>query len=221
MTALLHFCVLSLLPFACIGDILPPAPSCNSVCRNECSGRPDSHCCPSCGTGSCPSGTRELPNFRCEGVDLEPMSCCVPPECKADADCTGSQRCASGFCRALSCQELGGFCRSPSDDADGGACLAGEEVKLFEDRCASGCGYWRGRCGQTCCLPATRDRLEVMPALATPVEAEEVPPVVGSGDSSWTLQLTEVACLIGVAGLAVGLMRGVNRVQQTEMAVAE
>merc|ERR1712151_1223140 len=43
--------------------------------------------------------------------------------------------------------QLGGICRIPGERADD------EVVKEFKVKCDSGCGYWQGRCGQTCCLP--------------------------------------------------------------------
>jgi len=49
------------------------------------------------------------------------------------------------------CKEAGGSCRGAS------TCNFGETVQEYDEACDSGCGYWRGRCGQTCCMGDEED----------------------------------------------------------------
>lgn len=51
------------------------------------------------------------------------------------------------------CSARGGACRVPGKDGDDTGCETDELAMEFDVKCDSGCGYWRGRCGQTCCIP--------------------------------------------------------------------
>merc|ERR1711879_904636 len=53
----------------------------------------------------------------------------------------------------LTCAEQDGNCRIDT-------CETGERKKVFEVKCDSGCGYWRGRCGQVCCVKDPEEDIE-------------------------------------------------------------
>mmetsp|Transcript_4402 Transcript_4402/g.7587 ORF Transcript_4402/g.7587 Transcript_4402/m.7587 type:complete len:120 (-) Transcript_4402:190-549(-) len=51
------------------------------------------------------------------------------------------------------CEEMGGTCSVPTDGVDGLIrCPDGFVEHEFEEKCDSGCGYWRGQCNQPCCV---------------------------------------------------------------------
>lgn len=95
----------------------------------------------------------------------------------------------------LTCTELGGVCRVP----EGPPCPDGEVAHAYNVRCDSGCGYWRGRCGQPCCVAA--GYTEEVAVLESPVWAP-------GGTATSQLQLAaEVVCTAGVVMLVVALAR--------------
>uniref|UniRef100_A0A7S4QCL3 PSI domain-containing protein n=1 Tax=Alexandrium monilatum TaxID=311494 RepID=A0A7S4QCL3_9DINO len=108
------------------------------------------------------------------------------------------------------CDELGGSCRVPLEDArsDADACEAGEELKEFDVRCDSGCGYWQGRCGQPCCVPAAKQNETTTPAVLegkSAVGMASMGGAKGAGPSS--LAWVDGVALTVVAGIALGLYR--------------
>eukprot|EP00929_Paragymnodinium_shiwhaense_P110069 TRINITY_DN76787_c0_g1_i1.p1 TRINITY_DN76787_c0_g1~~TRINITY_DN76787_c0_g1_i1.p1 ORF type:complete len:265 (+),score=46.68 TRINITY_DN76787_c0_g1_i1:79-873(+) len=157
----------------CNADIAPPLKRCSDVCSSSCSGGTQG-CCPA-GKSACtqqPCGEEEvkLADFSCTddasgfSFTRSATHCCVP-RCSSNEACPDGEVCAhdkaSGGrrCRRPTCQDLGGSCRSPafvagsrSSSSASSACTEGEVEQTFEQRCDSGCGYWRGRCGQSCCV---------------------------------------------------------------------
>mmetsp|Transcript_117694 Transcript_117694/g.379839 ORF Transcript_117694/g.379839 Transcript_117694/m.379839 type:complete len:177 (-) Transcript_117694:58-588(-) len=119
----------------------------------------------------------------------------------------------------FTCLELGGTCRVPGESGDDAGCEAGEEVKEFEIRCDSGCGYWHGQCGQTCCVPVHRhDRAEEqVPAHSTVVgssagqenvgvallQKAAAPLDAGGVSAGWV----DAACLAGITLVVFALYR--------------
>eukprot|EP00413_Alexandrium_margalefii_P049358 CAMPEP_0204606352 /NCGR_PEP_ID=MMETSP0661-20131031/59043_1 /ASSEMBLY_ACC=CAM_ASM_000606 /TAXON_ID=109239 /ORGANISM="Alexandrium margalefi, Strain AMGDE01CS-322" /LENGTH=177 /DNA_ID=CAMNT_0051617671 /DNA_START=25 /DNA_END=558 /DNA_ORIENTATION=- len=119
------------------------------------------------------------------------------------------------------CDELGGTCRVPPEDSrkNADACQAGEQVREYETWCDSGCGYWRGRCGQPCCVPvASQERSEgqernaSQDSNASQAGLEEKASVdmasVGAkGAGVASLAWIDCVALVAVAGMAMILYR--------------
>merc|ERR1711953_1499848 len=106
----------------------------------------------------------------------------------------------------LTCMEQKGECRVET-------CQPGEKKVVFERRCDSGCGYWRGRCGQVCCvydlkaekaLEASIPHAEVN--LITETNQQHTQTTEGSQASS-TSYLFDMLVLVGVASLVFVVFR--------------
>eukprot|EP00927_Polykrikos_kofoidii_P054559 TRINITY_DN4896_c0_g1_i1.p1 TRINITY_DN4896_c0_g1~~TRINITY_DN4896_c0_g1_i1.p1 ORF type:complete len:249 (+),score=35.95 TRINITY_DN4896_c0_g1_i1:60-806(+) len=152
-----------------IADLLPPASRCADVCSETCSaGSWQKTCCPRgrCSRAPCGDGFVAMRTFRCSetevpyGLPSTSMHCCVP-RCLSNADCQLSEVCRLGdsaegavkTCRKPTCSDIGGRCPVwPTNVAPSTRCH-GHEVELnFSEPCDSGCEFWHGRCGETCCL---------------------------------------------------------------------
>lgn len=212
--------LMAALAIACLlpaveADIAPrvrPVEMCSKTCSAECTGGTQK-CCPggkaACSHDQCQPNEVELPSFRCEGfweASTAKVRCCVP-SCGGDADCPNGEVCRPGrggsTCKRPTCHDLGGTCRSDR------GCGPDEEERVFETRCESGCGYWRGTCGQACCIPKGIIR-EVGSAVAMgPVLGQGVPgaarPTYGDPGASVTWRFGELLCLAAVAGVVVVL----------------
>jgi len=212
-------------------DLLPmfQTPLCSTACADDCTGGTQK-CCPggnpACSSHACGEHEVSLPSFACAAspghaaASAEDMRCCVP-RCSTDGDCPEGEVCgglSTGYtCRRPTCADLGGTCRFPTG-ADPEACQENEAEHVFQERCDSGCGYWRGRCGQTCCVegskiaPASAPKATGLAAAAT--EPAAAFRTSGSSDggsdvgsASPALRLAEVASLGLVASIAIFLWR--------------
>ncbi|CAK0852117.1 unnamed protein product [Prorocentrum cordatum] len=127
-----------------------------------------------------------------QGADLLPPGGAGPP-----AEQPGAQ--------GPTCLASGGVCRVPAEDGPIG-CLAGEEVQEYPEPCASGCGYWRGPCGQLCCVPSASGLLAAHAGGASgtgfPQEQQ------GQGHTA-----LEAACLLGTCALGLALCHYTRRRQ--------
>eukprot|EP00933_Yihiella_yeosuensis_P025011 TRINITY_DN19394_c0_g1_i1.p1 TRINITY_DN19394_c0_g1~~TRINITY_DN19394_c0_g1_i1.p1 ORF type:complete len:261 (-),score=34.95 TRINITY_DN19394_c0_g1_i1:156-938(-) len=214
----------------CRSDILPPPTQCDQVCSAPCKGGTQ-ECClggrPACTKERCGAGFVQLPNFRCaDGLAASMQGagsthCCVPT-CTSNNDCVEGEICGEdkGFgrtCRTPHCMDFGGICRNPQaeDSHDWFACMPGELEKSFFPQCNSGCGFWRGPCGQTCCIP---DSSQQASAIMSPEALSGAPKQAGSAAEETTIDqedvmfthIGEVVLMGGIASLCLLLYKGVT-----------
>mmetsp|Transcript_9280 Transcript_9280/g.23922 ORF Transcript_9280/g.23922 Transcript_9280/m.23922 type:complete len:342 (-) Transcript_9280:75-1100(-) len=157
--------------------------------------------------------------------------CCVPAD-----------RCMDAIrCRPLTCTARGGVCRSPVSnpfgEEDSPPCHAGEVTFMYTRRCDSGCGYYQGVCGQTCCVSA--EGWDTIQQKLRTYEAQEAQGEGASGGKArklaalgvdegsaggildtFTLDRSEVACLAGVGLLVLLLYARTGPAQKDAQAAA-
>mmetsp|Transcript_75024 Transcript_75024/g.139989 ORF Transcript_75024/g.139989 Transcript_75024/m.139989 type:complete len:147 (-) Transcript_75024:37-477(-) len=88
------------------------------------------------------------------------------------------------------CEEMGGTCSFPAVEPELDLCPDGGKVHEFAIKCDSGCGYWRGKCGQPCCVPTDLQNKASLPPAA---------------DSSHILNINTLS-LLGVCLICVALV---------------